>query len=198
MHQEGAVILGTGGDNSNESDGSFFEGVITAGYPSDATDNAVQANIVAVGYKQVSTGFPATGSPYTITNVNSGTDVAPAGCGTTELSCEAQNVVYERGHASNCPRSGTPSAWSCPPTPRSSPACGLPRLKGELGAHPGMCVDRVEHPKGDGSDRIPRLRPADHLSHDPGDYIVGGRREQFVFVGDVPVDRPGPCCQARR
>src|ERR1700689_4809978 len=26
MHQEGAVILGTGGDNSNESDGSFFEG----------------------------------------------------------------------------------------------------------------------------------------------------------------------------
>ena len=46
MHQEGAVILGTGGDNSNGSDGSFFEGVITAGYPSDATDNAVQANIV--------------------------------------------------------------------------------------------------------------------------------------------------------
>ena len=86
MHQEGAVILGTGGDNSNESDGSFFEGVITAGYPSDATDNAVQANIVAVGYQQVAAGFPATGSssPYTITNVNSGTDVAPAGCGTAD------------------------------------------------------------------------------------------------------------------
>ena len=82
MHQEGAVILGTGGDNSNESDGSFFEGVITAGYPSDATDAAVQANIVAVGYQQVSTGFPATGTPYTITNVNSGTDVAPVSCGT--------------------------------------------------------------------------------------------------------------------
>ena len=43
MHQEGAVILGTGGDNSNGSDGSFFEGVMTAGYPSAATDNAVQA-----------------------------------------------------------------------------------------------------------------------------------------------------------
>lgn len=84
MHQEGAVILGTGGDNSNESDGSFFEGVITAGYPSDATDGAVQANIVAVGYKQVSTGFPVTGNPYTITNVNSGTPVEPAGCGTAD------------------------------------------------------------------------------------------------------------------
>ena len=56
----------------------------TVGYPSDATDVAVQANIVAVGYKQVSTGFPATRSPYTITNVNSGTDVAPAGCGTAD------------------------------------------------------------------------------------------------------------------
>jgi non-reducing end alpha-L-arabinofuranosidase len=50
MHAEGAIVLGTGGDNSNGSVGSFFEGVMTAGYPSDATDNAVQANIVAAGY----------------------------------------------------------------------------------------------------------------------------------------------------
>ncbi len=82
MHQEGAIILGTGGDNSNGSDGSFFEGVITAGYPSDATDNAVQASIVAVGYQQVSTGFTATGTPYTITNVNSGKVAEPSGCAT--------------------------------------------------------------------------------------------------------------------
>jgi hypothetical protein len=82
MHQEGAVILGTGGDNSNESDGSFFEGVITAGYPSDATDNAVQASIVAAGYQQVSTSFPAAGTPYTITNVNSGKVAEPSDCAT--------------------------------------------------------------------------------------------------------------------
>ena len=50
MHQEGAIILGIGGDNSNSGDGSFFEGVMTAGAPSSATMNAVQANIVAVGY----------------------------------------------------------------------------------------------------------------------------------------------------
>ena len=83
MHQEGAVILGTGGDNSNGSDGSFFEGVITAGYPSDATDNAVQANIVAAGYQQVTAGFPKTGTPYTITNVNSGKVAEPSNCATT-------------------------------------------------------------------------------------------------------------------
>ncbi|MFC1401460.1 arabinofuranosidase catalytic domain-containing protein [Streptacidiphilus sp. N1-5] len=50
MSQEGAIILGTGGDNSNSSAGSFFEGVMTTGYPTDAADNAVQANIVSVGY----------------------------------------------------------------------------------------------------------------------------------------------------
>jgi hypothetical protein len=52
MHQEGAIVLGTGGDNSNGSAGSFFEGVMTAGYPTDAADNAVQANIVSAGYGQ--------------------------------------------------------------------------------------------------------------------------------------------------
>lgn len=50
MHKEGGIVLGTGGDNSNGSIGSFFEGVMTSGMPSDAADNAVQANVVGVGY----------------------------------------------------------------------------------------------------------------------------------------------------
>ncbi|HEY4021880.1 MAG TPA: arabinofuranosidase catalytic domain-containing protein [Pseudonocardiaceae bacterium] len=50
MQQEGGIILGTGGDNSNWNMGTFFEGVMVAGYPSDATENAVQANVVSVGY----------------------------------------------------------------------------------------------------------------------------------------------------
>jgi hypothetical protein len=50
LHLEGGIILGIGGDNSKGSAGSFFEGVMTAGLPSDATDNAVQANITAAGY----------------------------------------------------------------------------------------------------------------------------------------------------
>ena len=47
MNTEGSILLGTGGDDSNGSDGSFFEGVVTAGYPSSWTDSAVQANVVA-------------------------------------------------------------------------------------------------------------------------------------------------------
>ena len=56
MHQEGSVVLGTGGDNSNRGTQSFFEGVMTAGYSTDAADNAVQSNIVAAGYTGASTG----------------------------------------------------------------------------------------------------------------------------------------------
>jgi len=51
MHKEGAIILGIGGDNSKGSAGTFYEGVMTSGYPSDATENSVQANITAAGYK---------------------------------------------------------------------------------------------------------------------------------------------------
>lgn len=50
MSLEGAIILGIGGDNSNGAQGTFYEGVMTTGFPSDATENAVQANIVAAKY----------------------------------------------------------------------------------------------------------------------------------------------------
>ncbi len=50
MHQEGAIVLGTGGDDSNGGVGSFFEGVMTAGVSSGAADDEVQANIVSAGY----------------------------------------------------------------------------------------------------------------------------------------------------
>ncbi|CAM5653375.1 alpha-L-arabinofuranosidase B [Kitasatospora aureofaciens] len=55
MHKEGAIILGIGGDNSKGSAGTFYEGVMTSGYPTDATENAVQANITAAGYSSSST-----------------------------------------------------------------------------------------------------------------------------------------------
>ncbi|HUP03985.1 MAG TPA: arabinofuranosidase catalytic domain-containing protein [Bryobacteraceae bacterium] len=50
MHRQGGILLGTGGDNGNGSSGTFYEGVMTTGYPSAATTDAVQANIVAAQY----------------------------------------------------------------------------------------------------------------------------------------------------
>ena len=52
MRKQGAILLGNGGDNSNGSQGTFYEGAMTAAgtFPSDATDQQVQANIVAAKY----------------------------------------------------------------------------------------------------------------------------------------------------
>jgi non-reducing end alpha-L-arabinofuranosidase len=52
MRKQGAILLGNGGDNSNASQGTFYEGAMTAAgtFPTDATDQLVQANIVAAGY----------------------------------------------------------------------------------------------------------------------------------------------------
>jgi hypothetical protein len=54
MKKEGAIILGIGGDNSNGAQGTFYEGVMTSGYPTDSTETSVQANIVAAKYATTS------------------------------------------------------------------------------------------------------------------------------------------------
>ncbi len=64
MHKEGAIILGIGGDNSKGSAGTFYEGVMTSGYPSAATESSVQASIVAAGYTTATSG--GTGATGTI------------------------------------------------------------------------------------------------------------------------------------
>jgi non-reducing end alpha-L-arabinofuranosidase len=54
MRKQGGIVLGSGGDccavNTNLSEGTFYEGAIVSGYPSDETDDAVQQNIIAAGY----------------------------------------------------------------------------------------------------------------------------------------------------
>jgi hypothetical protein len=52
MRKQGGILLGNGGDNSNGSQGTFYEGAMTAAgtFPSDATDQKVQANVVAAKY----------------------------------------------------------------------------------------------------------------------------------------------------
>ena len=70
MQQQGAVILGSGGaccaTKNNLSLGTFYEGAVVAGYPSDATDDAVQANITAAGYGTSSGGGGGTGAIHAV------------------------------------------------------------------------------------------------------------------------------------
>jgi hypothetical protein len=98
MHQQGAIDLGSGGDccatNTNLSVGTFYEGAIVAGYPSDATDNAVQANIVAAGYGSSST----SGNVVTVTNPGNqtgavGTAITPVQVQATD-SAAGQTLTY--------------------------------------------------------------------------------------------------------
>jgi non-reducing end alpha-L-arabinofuranosidase len=49
---QGAIVLGVGGDNSNNSWGTFYEGAVVAGYPLPATELAVMQNVKAAGYGQ--------------------------------------------------------------------------------------------------------------------------------------------------
>ena len=82
MHRKGAVQLGNGGDNGNGSAGTFYEGVMTTGYPTDATLNEVHANIVAARYdvprlniSRISTYTP--GSAQNVTETFTNTTGAP-------------------------------------------------------------------------------------------------------------------------
>ena len=50
MKKQGALILGIGGDNSDRGVGTFYEGVVARGFTSDATDAAIQKDIVAARY----------------------------------------------------------------------------------------------------------------------------------------------------
>lgn len=49
-NNRGAVTLGVGGTNQNNSYGTFYEGAIVAGFPDDEVELAVMQNIQAVGY----------------------------------------------------------------------------------------------------------------------------------------------------
>ncbi len=77
MRKQGAILLGTGGDNGNGSSGTFYEGVMTTGYPSETTTDAVQANIVAAKYdvqrlslSRVTTFTPKSTQDVTVTFTN--------------------------------------------------------------------------------------------------------------------------------
>jgi hypothetical protein len=47
MHKQGAIILGIGGDNSQSSSGTFYQGVMTSGYVAERNDRGSSAAIFA-------------------------------------------------------------------------------------------------------------------------------------------------------
>ena len=52
MRKQGSILLGNGGDNSNGSQGTFYEGAMTAPgtFPANETNQKIQNNIIAARY----------------------------------------------------------------------------------------------------------------------------------------------------
>jgi len=78
MSKKGAILLGNGGDNGNGSSGTYYEGVMTTGFPTLATTDAVQSNIVAAKYdvqrvalSRATTFTPGLSQDATVTFTNS-------------------------------------------------------------------------------------------------------------------------------
>ena len=115
MRKQGAILLGNGGDNSNGSQGTFYEGAMTAAgtFPADATDQQVQANIVAAGYGV----FPVSVAPASATETPPGlqtfspgssqettvtfTNTTGAPAADIKLSLSVPEAVVSRGSGSS-------------------------------------------------------------------------------------------------
>jgi non-reducing end alpha-L-arabinofuranosidase len=119
MHKKGAVLLGTGGDNGNGSSGTFYEGVMTTGYPTEATTDAVQANIVAAKYdvqrlalSRITSFTP--GSAQSVTATFANTSGAPAAGVKLSLSLPAGWTALASG------ANGATATFSSPVAPGAS------------------------------------------------------------------------------
>jgi hypothetical protein len=145
MHTEGAIILGVGGDNSNSSAGSFFEGVMTVGYPTDAADTSVQTNIVSVGYAAASGGSGATGTIVADDNsakcVDDNNGSGTPGTKVQMWDCDGNTAAQNWTVTATAPSRSPAAAWTSPapnpPTAPSSscgPATAAPTSNGRLRA----------------------------------------------------------------
>ena len=130
MSKEGAIVLGIGGDNSHWAQGTFYEGAMTSGYPSDATEDAVQANLVAAAYRVIA---PSAQSGRALQNVNSG------------LCLDDYNWATKAGSpAVQWPCNGlAPQKWNIVPA-----TDGYVTI---VNANSGLCLDDTDWATADGS-----------------------------------------------
>jgi Alpha-L-arabinofuranosidase B, catalytic. len=136
MKKEGAIILGIGGDNTNSAIGTFFEGAMTTGYPSDTTENAIQANIVAAGYGSNATMLlyrASTTAPGSLFGVryNSSRGTAVVSYTVQNARRVSVNIIDQSGRQIATIKSGVVSAgrheavWDAKRTPAGVYACRI-------------------------------------------------------------------------
>jgi len=92
MKVQPSILLGTGGDNSNGDLGEFFEGAVTTGVPTDATENAVQASLATVGYGNNSTLYATSESVISLRAHANGKYVDAPGNGAGSLIADSTAI----------------------------------------------------------------------------------------------------------
>ncbi|MFC5204055.1 arabinofuranosidase catalytic domain-containing protein [Streptomyces kaempferi] len=199
MQQEGGIILGTGGDNSNWNMGTFFEGVMVAGYPTDAAENAVQANIVSVGYSgqtNVPNGPQGTitgpgGQCVDVSADDTGVNGAAVGLWNCQSYAEDQHWTHNAGGSlgtigrcldtiGNGTANGTQvELWDCNGVGGQK---WVQRADGSLfNPQSGRCLDSPDGATANGT----RLRIWD---------CNGSAAQRFAVNGGAPVAAPGGTC----
>ena len=106
MNKKGAVLLGVGGDNSFRGVGTFFEGAMTIGYPTDETENKVQENIRKAKYGTTSL---STGPRLKVGSIvvfkptahDSYLSVSESDIVTAPLASEPKPVAFKVRHGNN-------------------------------------------------------------------------------------------------
>lgn len=106
MKKQGAIVLGSGGDccrvggGVNQSQGTFYEGAMVAGYPSDSVEAALQENIVSSGYGSkvaLSVKRPLPGAPEASLRFDHLTSITSVDCDVKHAGHIRLRVVDLRG-----------------------------------------------------------------------------------------------------
>lgn len=198
MRKQGAILLGNGGDNSNGSQGTFYEGAMTAGgtFPTDATDQLVQANVVAAGYDEPAlTIAPASGAQTGVMTFARG--------GSRELRVSFKNTSGE-------PATGvrldllTPRGWKCvatdsssADTPQLEPGATLSatfRVTSGSGAFNGDLVARATWVSREGKRSTTAVEKARSVSPVRINEFASNATNSFIELfnaGDTAVDLSG-------
>ncbi len=91
MSKKGGLLLGNGGDNGNGSAGTFFEGAMTVGYPTDEAINLVQKNIAEQKYEK----FPVSQSRLTSFSLGQTQDFEVTFSNITDKSIKGYEIRIE-------------------------------------------------------------------------------------------------------
>ena len=203
MRKQGAILLGNGGDNSVGSQGTFYEGAVTAAgtYPANATDQLVQSNIVAARYGVapltmsferdgktggVQTFTPGSSREMTVTFTNS-TDAPVAGLSLSMAAPGAQWSSVVSGTTETAktfaepigPRASVSATFKVTSGPATSTAIWSPMHRGRTRPAPASRLRQrskkyaMRHPSRSTSFASRRARPLPALWQLPALWEIG-------------------------